>query len=113
MRKDGKRINIVIDGKIAYDENGRFKQVHCVFKDVTAQKEAERKALENEKLLRSMMGSITESTILIKPDGTIDYINETAAKRLKTAREVCIGKKLYNLTPEDISLNRKKCSIPF
>ncbi|KKG15180.1 hypothetical protein EO98_15260 [Methanosarcina sp. 2.H.T.1A.6] len=108
IRKDGKRISIVIDGKIAYDENGSFKQTHCVFKDITAQKKAERKALENEKLLCSMMDAITESAILLKPDGTVDYINETAAKRLKTTREECIGNSLYNITPEDILFNRKK-----
>lgn len=109
VRKDGKKINIVIDGKIAYEENGRFKQTHCVFKDITAQKEAERKALENEKLLRSMMDAITESAILLKPDGTIAYINETAAKRLNATREECIGHKLDSSSiSEDILLRRKK-----
>ena len=109
VRKDGKRRNIVIDGKVAYDENGRFKQIHCVFTDITAQKESEKKALENEKLLRSMMDAITESAILLKPDGTVAYINETAVKRLNTTREECIGHKLDNPSiSDDILLRRKK-----
>lgn len=108
IRKDGKRINIVLDGKITYDEHGNFKQTHCVFKDITAQKEAEKKAFENEKLLRSMMDAITESTILLKPDGTVAYINETAAKRLKLTTEKCIGNLIDSTTSEEILKSRKK-----
>ncbi|MCQ1534943.1 PAS domain S-box protein [Methanosarcina sp. KYL-1] len=108
IRKDGKRINIVIDGKIAYNEDGSFKQTHCVFKDITAQKKAERKAFENEKLLRSMMDAITESAILVEPDSTVVYINETAARRLKTTPEECIGRKLNRLLPEEIKNSRKQ-----
>ncbi len=108
VRKDGKIINIVIDGKIAHDENGRFKQTHCVFKDMTAQREAERKVLENEKLLCSMMDAITESVILLKPDLTIAYINETAAKRLNTTQEECTGHNLKSVIPEYIFSNRRK-----
>ncbi len=108
IRKDGKKISIVVDGKIAYDGHGKFKQTHCVFKDVTAQREAEKKALENEKLLRSMMNAITESTILLKPDGKVTYINETAAKRLKTKPEKCVGNSIYNQLPEEISIHRRK-----
>lgn len=100
VRKDGKIINITIDGKIAYDESGCLRKIYCVFKDMTAQKEAERKALENEKLLRSMMDSITESVILMKPDRTVAYINETAAKRLNVTQDECIGKKVENKTPD-------------
>ncbi|MHC1753919.1 MAG: PAS domain S-box protein [Methanosarcina sp.] len=108
VRKDGKIINIVVDGRIAYDENGSFKQIHCVFKDITAQKEAEKKALENEKLLRSMMDAVTESVILFKPDRTVAYINETAAKRLNITQDEFTGKKLDNITPEDILTRRVK-----
>lgn len=108
IRKDGKKINIFVDGKIEYDKNGSFKQAHCFFKDVTAQKEAEIKALENEKLLRSMMDAITESVILVKPDGVVVYINETAAKRLKTIPEKYVGYRIYSLIPEKILIHRKK-----
>jgi len=108
IRKDGKKISIIVDGKIAYDGHGKFKQTHCVFKDVTAQKEAEKKAQENEKLLRSMMDAITESTILLKPDGTVAYISETAAKRLKTTPEKCVGNSIYSSIPGELSIQRRK-----
>ncbi len=108
IRKDGKKINIVVDGKIEYDGKGNFKQAHCFFKEITAHKEAERKALENEKLLRSMMDAITESAILVKSDGIVTYINETAAKRLKTTQEECIGRRIESSTSEEVMINRKK-----
>ncbi|KKH46637.1 PAS domain S-box protein [Methanosarcina sp. 1.H.A.2.2] len=108
VRKDGKRINIVIDGKIAYNEDGSFKQTHCAFKDITAQKKAERKALENEKLLRSMIDAITEYAFLMEPDGTIVQINESTAKKLNTTSQKCIGCNIYDLLPEKIMSSRKQ-----
>lgn len=75
---------------------------------IRTKKEVERKALENEKLLRSMMNAITESVTLMKPDHTVAYINETAAKRLNITQEECIGCSLDSITPEDILVHRKK-----
>lgn len=108
VRKDGKIINIVIDGNIAYDWNGCINQIYCVLKDITAQKEAERKALENERLLRSVMDAITEYVIIVKPDLTIAYINETAAKRLNLVQNECTGLNIQSIFSENIFINRKK-----
>jgi PAS domain S-box-containing protein len=108
VRKDGKIINIVIDGKNAYDRNGCINQIYCVLKDITAQKEAERKALENERLLRSVMDAITEYVIIVKPDLTIAYINETAARRLNLVQKECTGRSLQSIFPGNVYINRKK-----
>ena len=35
LRKDGTRVPVEVDGRIGYDEQGRFKQTHCVVRDVT------------------------------------------------------------------------------
>jgi PAS domain S-box-containing protein len=40
-RKDGSSLFVSYDGKIGYDEFGNFKQIHCIFTDITDRKHAE------------------------------------------------------------------------
>ncbi len=42
-RKDGSIIIAEFNGKIGYDEQGNFQRTHCIFQDITKQKEAEKK----------------------------------------------------------------------
>lgn len=37
-RKDAPPIFVSFDGKIAYDDNGNFKQTYCIFRDITQEK---------------------------------------------------------------------------
>ena len=37
-RKDGSHIIVSYEGKIGYDELGKFKQTHCIFQDITQKK---------------------------------------------------------------------------
>jgi len=51
IAKDGHIFAVEIDGRIAYDEQGKFKQTHCVIQDVTLRKQAEGNLLQlNSKL---------------------------------------------------------------
>lgn len=51
VRKDGRLVDVEIDGKVAYNADGTFRQTHCVLHDVTERKEGER---ERESLLRTI-----------------------------------------------------------
>ncbi|MDD3041619.1 MAG: PAS domain S-box protein [Methanosarcinaceae archaeon] len=108
VRKDGKIVHILLDGKIENNQDGGFRQTHCVFKDITAQRKAERKSLVNKKLLRSMVDTITESVYLMEPDGKIVFINEAAALRLNSTIEEIMDCPVYKFLPEEIVLSRKK-----
>ena len=39
--KDGSTITVAIDGQVSRDEEGRFKQTHCILHDITERKRAE------------------------------------------------------------------------
>lgn len=52
IRKDGSKLLVSYEGNIGYDEFGNFKQTHCIFKDITDQKIAEKALRENEFQLR-------------------------------------------------------------
>ena len=48
VKKDGSTILVSFRGKIGRDPNGRFKQTHCTFQDITEQRRAEEKLRESE-----------------------------------------------------------------
>jgi PAS domain S-box-containing protein len=41
VRQDGSFISVSFNGRIAYDDQGQFLQTHCMFQDISAQKQAE------------------------------------------------------------------------
>ena len=41
VRKDGSTIMASFDGRVGYDEDGRFKQTHCLLADITERRRAE------------------------------------------------------------------------
>jgi len=47
-RKDGSVVMIAFDGRIAHNDNGKFKQTHCVLEDVTELRIAEETLRESE-----------------------------------------------------------------
>jgi len=60
LKKDGSSIMVSFHGKIAQTTHGKFKQLHCVFRDITRQKqiESEKKVLEARLLQTQKMESI-------------------------------------------------------
>jgi PAS domain S-box-containing protein len=50
--KKGHYIDISFEGCVGYNLDGTFKQTYCVFKDITFQKQAEDKLLENQYYLK-------------------------------------------------------------
>ena len=50
--KDGSRIFVAFDGRVGYDQEGQFKQTHCILHDITVQKQAEEQVLLSETELR-------------------------------------------------------------
>ncbi len=50
-RVDGRIIQIAVDGVIALDDFGRFKQTHCIFQDISERVRTQQMLKENEQLL--------------------------------------------------------------
>lgn len=53
-RKDGKIINISLDGRIGRNEHGVINQAYCVWRDVTQIREAQQALVESEEKLRAL-----------------------------------------------------------
>ena len=52
VKKDGSRILVSFNGKIAYDRNGRFQQTHCIFTDITDRRRTEAALVESTARLK-------------------------------------------------------------
>ena len=65
VRKNGTIIKTRFDGSISFDRNGNFKQTHCIFSDITAQKEIEVKLQKSEEKLRSILNSMSDLVFVL------------------------------------------------
>ncbi|MDX8395030.1 MAG: PAS domain S-box protein, partial [Mariprofundaceae bacterium] len=50
VHKNGSIIPISLDGRIAYDEDGKFKQTHCVISNISERKHAEKAVIAQHRL---------------------------------------------------------------
>jgi PAS domain S-box-containing protein len=92
IQKNGNRINVTIDCKIVDDENGNFKQTHCVFIDITGQKKAEEALKESEQYYKTIFENTGTATVIIEEDNTISLINTEFEKLYGYNKEDIEGK---------------------
>jgi PAS domain S-box-containing protein len=70
-KKDGSTILASFDGKIGYDAEGHFRQTHCIFQDITAQRRAEE---ELRKLVEAVRQA-SDGVVLTDWQGAISFAN--------------------------------------
>jgi len=78
--KNGNYIDISLEGRSGYNEDGSFKQTYCVFQDVTQRLEAEKSLLQSEKRYKDLIEMLPESVIETDADLNIIYSNERGLK---------------------------------
>jgi len=52
VQKNGNKLFIAFEGRIGYDNNGEFKQTHCILQDITERKVLEENLRNNESYLK-------------------------------------------------------------
>lgn len=75
VNSDGAQIMVSFDGKVGYDNKGNFKQTHCIFKDITAQKTAETAMKKSEKYYKTIFENTGTATIIVEEDSTLSLVN--------------------------------------
>lgn len=87
IKKDGSRIIASFAGRVGYNDNGSFKQTHCIFVDITERKQAEE---ANARLSRAIEQA-DESIIITDADSTIQYVNPAFEKTTGYTAKEAIG----------------------
>ena len=95
VRSDGSSIVVHIDGAVSYDEEGQFKQTHCILHDVGELRRTE-KLLKAEKLkLQEYFENLPMLAYNVSFDGIIKDVNNVAVRALGyTEKTELIGKAL-------------------
>ena len=78
IRKDGEHRFIWLDGRIEFDNYGKFLQAHCFFKDITDRKRAEAKLKESQEKFKNIAEQSFLSIYIVQ-DGIFKYRNQRAA----------------------------------
>jgi len=102
----GKIITVETNIRPIYDGD-TVTGIQGISRDITQRKKAEKKLKESEAALRAIIDSVTESVLLIEPDGTVLAANKTVAERLGTTVDDLVGKSRYDLLPPDVAESRK------
>jgi PAS domain S-box-containing protein len=107
LDKNAQPLNIELSGTPII-KDGVVVGTRGIIRDITQRKTVEKKLRESEAILRSIIDSVTESVLLIEPDGTVLVANRTLAERLGTTIDGLIGKCAYDFMPPDLAASRKQ-----
>ncbi len=97
LKKDGSSLMVLFEGNVSYDEMGRFLQSHCMFIDITKQKQAEKALKESEAKFRTITGSAINPIVMMDDKGHISYINSSAERVFKYSSEEIKGQAFHSL----------------
>jgi len=108
-RKDGQIILVSFDGRISYNNEGKFERTHCIVNDITESKKAQLKIVESEERYRLLFSEMNQGIalyqIILDEDGVpVDYsftdVNDYFLKMFNMTREDVIGKRATEVMPK-------------
>ena len=106
-RRDGSEFLGEIVTTPLFDAGGQLQGVQGVTRDVTARRAAELRLRESENTLRALLNSITESIVLIRPDGEVVTANEAFCSRLGVSLDTLTGKDVLSFMPPEVAEERR------
>jgi len=97
IKKDGSHIIVSFDGRIAYDEQGNFKQAHCIFKNITERKQMEEELKNALSEWEVTFNASKDSTMLVDDKFKIFKANLATERFLSKHLNEILGKTCYEL----------------
>ncbi|MBT4641775.1 MAG: PAS domain S-box protein [Calditrichaeota bacterium] len=82
VKKDGSLILVSFDGRIGLNEDSGFRQMHCIFKDVTSQRQLEENLRESEEKHRTLFETMVLGVVYQDAGGNITDANPAAERIL-------------------------------
>jgi len=92
VHKDGNIINIEVNGKIAYDKEGHFRQTYCTISDITDSKQTEQALQESKEKYRCLISNIPDIIWTADHNGKTIFVSPNIEKEYGyTAEEIYKG----------------------
>lgn len=89
--KNGTEILVSFEGKVGLNEDGSFRQTHCIFQDITKRHEDETRIIEANRYHRGLIETSIDPFVTISPIGRITDVNSATEKVTGLSRDQLIG----------------------
>ena len=89
LRKDGSQISVAFDGQIGRDEQGRFRQTHCILHDISEIKRSQDALKESEQRYRAVVDNIEVGISLLNSNMEIVEVNKAMKRYFPHVRPAC------------------------
>ncbi len=86
LRQDGTRRIVSVDGRIGHDEQGRFKQTHCILHDISEIKLSRDALKESEQRYKAVVDNIEIGISVLNPKLEIVEVNKAFKKYFPQVR---------------------------
>jgi PAS domain S-box-containing protein len=106
--RDNRRVTVLFQGQNLYDNEGNYDGSFAVITDITKLKQLTLDIAEREEQIRALINATRDSVIMIDSDGIIITANKIAAKRFGFSTDEFIGKKIFELFPQNFIKHQKK-----
>lgn len=100
IRRDGTTVTVSYDGRVGRNPDGSFRQTHCVFADVTEQKEAALALRDSEQKYRQLVELAQEGIWAIDAGERTTFVNPRMAQILGYTAQEMLGRPLFSFMDE-------------
>jgi diguanylate cyclase (GGDEF)-like protein/PAS domain S-box-containing protein len=101
VHKDGSVLFIAFDGKIGYNEDGEFKQTHCILQDITERHQMEEQLQEAEDRYQAITQASMDGFWVLRDDGHIIEVNEALCSMLGYSANELTVKNVMDLRADE------------
>ncbi len=91
LRKDGTRAPVLIQDRLLRDVAGRITGLRSTIQDISARKQAEEAALENQRVLEAVLETTRALIVLADPEGRILLFNRACEQLTGYSRQEVLG----------------------
>ncbi len=95
-----------------YESSGRITGICGIARNITGRKKAEDALRYSEMTVRALLNATTEVIMLIKKDGAILAVNETAARRFGKGVEEAVGLNISDLIEPEVFKRKRRLAEP-
>jgi two-component system, cell cycle sensor histidine kinase and response regulator CckA len=113
LRKDGIQISVAFDGQIGRDQQGRFKQTHCILHDISEIKRSQDALKDSEERYRAVVDNVEVGISLLNANMEIVEVNKAMKRYFPHVRPACgqICYEQYNDPPRSEPCSYCPCAL--